>query len=424
MPTRYRYLANRASAVYFEMHLSSDLLVAQLPLPCGAILKNRIAKSAMSEQLGDRANRATPELARLYARWAAGGAGLVITGNVMVDRRALGEPRNVVLEDGRGLALIEAWAKAGTAKGTHLWMQLNHPGRQIPKFLSKEPVAPSAVRPELPGFGTPRALTGPEIDDLIARFGRSAALARQAGFTGVQIHGAHGYLVSQFLSPLTNRRTDEWGGALENRMRFLMGAYHAIRAAVGNDFPVSVKINSADFQRGGFSEEDASGVVDALAAAGVDLLEISGGTYEQPAMMLGTPKESTVAREAYFLTFAERLRGRTKVPFMVTGGFRSRAGMIDALQSGALDVVGLARPLALEPDLPARLLDESAERSAARPRRVGVKLLEGVTELSWHTLRLHRMGAGKDPDPDLSPARAAAMSVVLQGWGALRRKRG
>lgn len=399
-------------------------LGSPLTLPCGAVLKNRIAKSAMSEQLGDRKNAPTDALARLYARWAAGGAGLVITGNVMIDRSALGEPRNVVLDDERDLAALQAWAKSGTQADTHLWMQLNHPGRQTPRTLAKQPVAPSAVAVALPGFAAPRALTEDEIRDLITRFGRTAALAKQAGFTGVQIHGAHGYLVSQFLSPLVNRRTDAWGGPIANRMRFLLESYRAIRAAVGAAFPVSVKINSADFQRGGFSEDDAEAVVGALDAAGVDLIEISGGTYERPAMMLGAEKESNQRREAFFITFAERVRKSITAPLMLTGGFRSRDGMHAALASGALDVIGMARPLAVEPDLPDRLIAGTAERSLAEPRRLGITMLEGVTELSWHTMQLHRLGAGKEPDPALSPARAAAMSLVLQGWGAFRRRRG
>lgn len=403
---------------------STLTLGSPLTLPCGAVLKNRIAKSAMSEQLADRSNAPTTDLARLYARWAAGGAGLVITGNVMIDRGGLGEPRNVVLDDERDLPALRAWAQAGTQSATQLWMQLNHPGRQTPRTLAREPVAPSAVAVTLPGFGAPRALTEAEIHGLIARFARTAALAKQAGFTGVQIHGAHGYLVSQFLSPLVNRRTDRWGGPIENRMRFLLESQRAIRAAVGAAFPVSVKINSADFQRGGFSEDDAETVVHALDQAGVDLIEISGGTYERPAMMLGPEKESTQRREAFFISFAERVRRSLKAPLMLTGGFRSREGMQTALASGALDVVGMARPLAVEPDLPGRLIAGTTERSLAEPRRLGIEMLEGVTELSWHTLQLHRMGAGKEPEPTLSPARAAAMSLVLQGWGAFRRRRG
>lgn len=398
-------------------------LAAPLQLPCGAVLKNRVAKSAMSEQLADRANAPGEALARLYGTWADGGAGLLVTGNVMIDRSALGEPRNVVVDDERDLPALRAWAAAGTRGGTHLWMQLNHPGRQTPRTLARTPVAPSAVPVQLPGFAAPRALTDAEIETLTRRFATSARVAQAAGFTGVQIHGAHGYLVSQFLSPRTNVRDDRWGGSLENRMRFLRESYRRIRETVGATFPVSVKINSADFQRGGFDAADAEIVVETLAADGVDLIEISGGSYEQPAMMLGA-KESTREREAYFLAFAETIRRRITTPLMVTGGFRTRSAMIAALASGALDVVGLARPLAVEPDLPARLLDGRAERSLAAPRRLGMPTLDGVTELSWHTLQLHRMGAGEAPDPGLSPLRAAAMALVLQGWGALRRKRG
>ena len=240
-------------------------------------IKNRFFKSAMSEGLGDINNSPTEMLPRLYETWAKGGAGLLVTGNVMIDRQALGEPRNVVIEDESNLELLKRWAAAGTKNGTHLWMQINHPGKQIPKMLNKQPVAPSAV-PLGYGlesfFAVPRALNGEEIENLIDRYGITAGIAKKAGFSGVQIHGAHGYLVSQFLSSHHNQRQDEWGGSLENRMRFVLAVYKSMRTHVGVEFPVSIKLNSADFQKGGFSEEESMSVVETLADAGLDLIEV------------------------------------------------------------------------------------------------------------------------------------------------------
>jgi len=262
-----------------------------LTLPCGATLKNRIAKGAMTEGLGDPFNRATSGHVRLYRRWAEGGAGMLLTGNVQVDRRYLERPGNVAIDgeqSNEAIAALREYAKAGTANDTHLWMQISHAGRQTPALVNKEPVGPSDKALEMPGsqFGKPRALTGTEIEDVIRRFAHTATIARDTGFTGVQIHGAHGYLVSEFLSPDVNTRTDEWGGSLENRARLLLETVRAVRRAVGDDFPVSVKLNSADFQRGGFSHEDAVRVAAWLDAEKLDLLEVSGGTYEQPRSSL------------------------------------------------------------------------------------------------------------------------------------------
>lgn len=237
-------------------------------LPNGTLVKNRLVKSAMSEALGTTDNHAAPALARLYGRWADGGVGLLVTGNVMVDRRALGEPNNVALEDEGDLELLRQWAAAGTRGGTQLWMQLNHPGRQAPNGLNRETVSPSAVpfAKELQAFfATPRALEDAEIRDIIERFGRSAAIAEKAGFSGVQIHGAHGYLVSQFLSGHANQRTDEWGGDPARRRRFVLEVYREIRERTQPGFSVGIKMNSADFQKGGFTEEESLDVVRALS---------------------------------------------------------------------------------------------------------------------------------------------------------------
>ncbi len=390
-----------------------------LVLPCGTTLANRIAKSAMSEDMADPGQIPGERLWRVYERWAHSGAGLLISGNVMVDRRALGEPGNVVIEDDRAMDAFRRWAAAGQLAGAQFWVQLNHPGRQSPRFLSPEPVAPSAVGMQIPGkiFATPRELAHADIEDIVGRFGRAAAVCKSAGFTGVQVHGAHGYLVSQFLSPHTNRRNDPWGGALQNRMRFLLEIVRAIRAAVGPAFPVAVKLNSADFQRGGFSEDESMEVVSALEAEGIDLLEISGGTYEKPAVTgtLADVRASTVAREAYFLGYARRVRSRTGLPLMLTGGFRTRAGMEAAVAEGAIDVVGLARPMAQEPDFPRRVLAGTVDDSQVQPRTTGNRKLDGLLEVAWYNHQIHRMGIALDPDPKVWPW------TVLAGvaWRAL-----
>lgn len=389
--------------------MTPSALQKPLQLPSGAVLPNRIAKSAMSEALGNPNNfAATPELARLYERLGRGGAGLLITGNVMVERGGLGEPGNVVVEDTAHLEELRAWAKAAQQHGSKVWVQLNHAGRQTPRGLVADPVAPSPIGLKGTGgvFGTPRALTHAEIERIIASFARAAAVVKEAGFDGVQLHGAHGYLITQFLSPRTNHRTDVWGGSLENRMRFLMETVKAVRAAVGPAFPVGVKMNSADFQRGGFSPEDAVVVARALEAAGVDLLEVSGGNYEAPAMagngeLLATMRKSSVDREAYFLEYAKQIRAVTRVPLLLTGGLRSAAAMDAVVAAGDVDMVGIARPMAAQPDLPRQLLNGEVEAATPVKIRSPFKRVDDLMQVYWYQVQLHRMGHGLEPDPDL-----------------------
>jgi 2,4-dienoyl-CoA reductase-like NADH-dependent reductase (Old Yellow Enzyme family) len=402
---------------------TTDPLAEPLALPCGAVLPNRIAKAAMSEQLGDSRNRPTARLEELYRRWATSGSGLLITGNVMVDRRHVGEPHNVVVEDDRDLDALRRWATAAQSAGALVWPQVNHPGRQSLALAGSKPVAPSAVRTKIPGAVTPRELSGAEIEEIVARFARASAVLEAAGFDGMQVHGAHGYLVSQFLSPRANLREDDWGGTAEKRMRFLLEVVRAIRAAVSPSFAVGVKLNSADFQRGGFSQEESMLVVEALDDEGVDLLEISGGTYEAPAMV-GQMGTSTASREAYFLEYAEEVRERVKMPLMLTGGFRTAAGMRSALASGAIDVVGLGRPLAVDADGPAGILGGHRDAVRRGDKRIGVKQLDGLVDLYWHTRQLHRMGDGGDPQLREPAPVTLAAAVLGNGWRALRRKRG
>ncbi len=392
--------------------MAASPLAEPLELPNGTTLKNRLAKAAMSEQLGTKLNGPTEGLATLYETWACGGAGLLITGNVMIDRRALGEPANVVLEDDRDLELFSAWAKAAQTDGTQAVMQINHPGRQSPRVVSSEPVAPSAVALEgfAGAFAKPRALEEAEIEEIVQRFATTAELAVRAGFAGVQIHGAHGYLISQFLSPHTNRREDGWGGTPEKRRRFLFEILRKTRESIGPKATMVLKLNSADFQRGGFSEEESMDVVRELNDTGLDLLEISGGTYEEPPMSQKKPqRESTRKREAYFLEYAEKVRDIARMPLMLTGGMRSTEGMVAALASG-VDVVGLARPLSVEPDLPNRLISGEAEEALEINVQIGIKKIDDFLEVAWYQQQLMRMAKGKQPDP-----KSCRVGAVIKG---------
>lgn len=391
------------------------MLESAFSLPSGAKLKNRVAKAAMSEHLSEFDQSPGKGLVRLYERWAQGHTGLLITGNVMVDANSVESKRNVVLEAGHDLAPFRAWAAAGTRNGSHCWMQINHPGRQTPKHLNPNPVGPSAVEGvdlfrRLGAFAPPRALSVTEIETLIGRYATTAKLAQDAGFTGVQIHGAHGYLVAQFLSPLTNIRTDEWGGPIERRMRFLRQILRAVRRAVGQSFAVSVKLNSADFQVGGFSEEESMQVVQMLDQEGVDLVEISGGNYESQAMFdAGRP--TSRSREAYFLDYARQVRRVSRVPLMVTGGFRTRRIMESALEEGALDIIGMARPLASEPDLTEALLAGTVQTSQLERRSLGLKSLHSLCEGGFATFQINRMARGKEPQLSAGAYRAAATNL-------------
>jgi 2,4-dienoyl-CoA reductase-like NADH-dependent reductase (Old Yellow Enzyme family) len=396
-----------------------------IALPCGASLKNRIAKAAMTEGLADCYLRATGRHAQLYETWGKSGAGLLITGNVMVDRRHLEAPGNVAIEDRLGVRQLEAWAKAGTAQGAHLWMQINHPGRQTPNYVGLAPVSASDVKLDLGGmFNRPRALKEPEIEDIINRFGFVARVAQETGFTGVQIHAAHGYLIGQFLSPVTNRRQDHFGGTLKNRAHLLLEIVRNVRATVGPSFPISVKLNSADFQKGGFSAQDCVQVVQWLVAEGIDLLEISGGTYEQPKMFdlsgaksgyLEPQTAGTAAREAHFLVYTQQIRAVCPIPLMITGGFRTPDAMNTALGDGSVDVIGLARPFCVDPDLGHSLLEGHMAPKHERDLRLGqwrflgpqspirfIKMLNGFGQLAWYAAQIDLLAQGQAPNPDLT----------------------
>jgi 2,4-dienoyl-CoA reductase-like NADH-dependent reductase (Old Yellow Enzyme family) len=403
-------------------------------LPCGQRVKNRLVKAAMTEGLADVRNKATNRHVELYRRWAHGGAGALLTGNVQVDRRYLERAGNIVIDgpqDQGRLASLEAMAEAGSAGDTQLWMQISHAGRQTPALITSEPVGPSAVQLAIPGgrFGKPRALTEDEILNVIDRFAFAAGIARQTGFMGVQVHAAHGYLLSEFLSPRANKRDDRWGGSIENRARLLVETVRAVRSAVGPDLVVAVKLNSADFQKGGFSFEDCLAVIEMLNNEGLDLLEISGGNYEQPRLLgidglepvfAEKVRESTRAREAYFFDYAVAARRVATMPLMVTGGFRSATGMREALSGGGVDLVGLGRPLCVDPNFPKKILSGAIERApdVESGLRVGpgifgpnspfpvFKAINGFARIGWYYEQIYRLADGEEPDLTIGAMRA------------------
>ncbi len=382
-------------------------LFQPLALRNGQTVPNRIAKAAMEENMADAAHLPGAALRGLYRQWAAGGAGLILTGNVMIAADAVTGPGGVVLDAGQPLQPFRDWAAAGKAHGARLWMQINHPGRQVYAKTNPEAIAPSAVPVEMGRFSglftRPRAMTADDIARVIDQFATTAALAEKAGFDGVEIHAAHGYLLSQFLSPLTNRRDDDWGGSLENRARILIEIIRATRARVSPGFGVGVKLNSADFQKGGFDARDAAAVVRLLNREAVDLVEISGGSYESPAMH-GRPQHaakraSTRKREAYFLDFARDIVAVADMPVMVTGGILSRAAAEDALapEDGRAGVamVGLARALAYAPDLPNRW--RQREEVVELPGVSWKSSLASLATMALTKLQLQRMGRGRGP---------------------------
>lgn len=387
--------------------MTTSRLFEPLTLPNGAILKNRLAKAATEESLAAYGQLPDTKLHTLYQRWAKGGPGLLITGNVMVSPSAMSGPGSVVLQEGTDLEPFKKWAKAGRSDGTQFWIQINHPGRQMLSALGEETVSASAVSVEIPGlskaFSQPRALEENEIQDIITRFATSAAMAEEAGFTGVQIHAAHGYLVNQFLSPLTNHRTDQWGGSLENRARLLFEIVKAVKASVSEEFCVTVKLNSADFQKGGFEKEDAKWVVEELGDLSVDLVEISGGSYESPAMQ-GRAEDgtSTQRREAYFVEFAREVAAIAEMPIMVTGGIRSRAVAEDAITMSTggigVSVLGIARALAFEPNLVnnwkvGKTLEVDIPNVVWKNKR-----LAGLASMMLAYEQLDRIAVGKSPN--------------------------
>lgn len=381
-------------------------LFEPLTLPNGAVLPNRIAKAAMEENLAAEGHLPGELLLGLYRQWAAGGVGMILTGNVMIDHMAMTGPGGVALEAETPLEPFEAWAKAGKSHGAAMWMQINHPGRQVWSAMNGKALAPSAVQVDLGKqssmMAQPKAMTEDEIQDVIQRFVITTTRAIEAGFDGVQIHAAHGYLLAQFLSPISNKRDDQWGGSLENRARLLYAVVKAVKAALPKHAAVSVKINSADFQRGGFEPEDAEQVVLELAKLGVDLIELSGGSYESPAMQGRTADGRTLAREAYFLEFAEKIAKVCSVPLMTTGGIRRKPVAEQVLDAG-VSMVGIATALSYQPDLPKQWRDNPNASVVLPEISWKNKNIAAMAQMAIVKQQFVRMGKGQTPAAKPSP---------------------
>jgi 2,4-dienoyl-CoA reductase-like NADH-dependent reductase (Old Yellow Enzyme family) len=393
-------------------------LCTPLTLPNHTVLPNRIAKAAMEENMCDDDHAPSDALLRLYQAWAQGGVGLILTGNVMVDRRAMTGPGGVVLEDDRHMERFKQWAQVARSGGAQVWMQISHPGRQMMAALGQETWSASAVPLDMGNlsnkFSVPKAMSVADIEEIQGRFVRTAQLAEQAGFNGVQIHGAHGYLLSQFLSPITNQRQDAWGGAIENRARLLVDIVKGVRAAVAPGFAVAVKLNSADFQRGGFSPEDAQQVVQMLNALQVDVVELSGGSYEAPAMQGQARDGRTLAREAYFLEFAQNMIHVARMPLMVTGGIRRKAVAENVVASGVA-LVGIATALAIDPALPQAWRTGQDVQPALTPIAWKNKTMASLATMARVKYQLKRVSQGKSTRPAISPLWALVSQQVMTG---------
>ncbi|MCG7205379.1 NADH:flavin oxidoreductase/NADH oxidase family protein [Streptomyces arenae] len=400
-------------------------LFSPLSLRSGQVLNNRIAKAAMEENMAGAGQLPDKELIGLYRRWAKGGTGLLITGNVMVHAEALTGPAGVVLDEAAPLEPFIEWAEAAKAGGAAIWMQINHPGRQIGSDMPGVVWGPSAVAVDLgkhsSRFGKPVAMTPEQIQATVTRYAVTAQRAEQAGFDGVEVHAAHGYLLSQFLSPLVNKRTDQWGGSLENRARMLLDVVRAVRAAVSPSFAVAVKLNSADFQRGGFDADDARQVIEMLAPLGVDLVELSGGSYESPAMSGRAADARTQAREAYFLDLAKDLVRTSPLPLMLTGGITRRETADRVLDSGVA-IIGMGTALAVTPDLPDRWRHGREADDQLRPVTWSDKALASAAGMAQVRHQMRRIARGSRPTPDTHPA-IALISEQRKQRRALRRYR-
>ena len=403
--------------------MTENLLFTPITLPNGTTIKNRFFKSAMSEGMGTRDFQPKKNIATLYKRWAEGGTGLIITGNIMVDPKGTAEPGNIVFDKNSNMEILKNWAKQGQQHGAKVMVQLNHPGKQVPKTIAKETVAPSTI-PLGNGlnklFSTPRALTTSEVEELVQKFVTSAKVAKEAGFSGVQIHAAHGYLISQFLSPHDNRRTDKYGGSLENRMRFLKEIYLGMREELGKDFTIGIKINSTDFKEDGLTEEDSLKTIIELANLGLDFVEISGGTYERPAMMGATSKSTN---QVFFAEYSKKLKQKIEIPVFVTGGIRSINAMNTLLNDNTTDFIGIARPLTIDPNIPNKIKQGTYTIVETTRVSTGVKKLDKIfgslLGIVYYQVLMQNIAKGKEPKATKNAWPSLIQAVYNQGLAVL-----
>jgi 2,4-dienoyl-CoA reductase-like NADH-dependent reductase (Old Yellow Enzyme family) len=325
-------------------------------------LSNRLVRSATAERMADADGRPRPQLSALYEELARGGVGLIITGHMYVHPSGKAHPEMTGIHSDDSLPALATLANAVHRAGGRVVVQINHGGMQCSQETVPQTIAPSAVA--APFLERPAREVAPdEIALLIQAYGQAARRAQEAGFDGVQIHGAHGYLIGQFLSPFVNHRTDEWGGDVEGRMRFLRAVCHTVREQVGPDYPVLIKLGMMDGVEGGLTPKMGVQVVAALEEMGLDGVEISGGIGGGRNLNTRTGIRSE-ADEAYFRPLAQQARPATRLPIMLVGGFRSRRVMEEVLDAGDADFISLCRPLICEPDLPNRLRTGLQDRSA------------------------------------------------------------
>ncbi|MGB1237169.1 MAG: hypothetical protein ACPG4U_03090 [Pseudomonadales bacterium] len=371
--------------------MPANLLNQPLTLPCGAVLKNRLFKAAMSDALGDGAGNATQAQAALYEQWARGGIALSIIGEVQVDPKYPERPGNLVLDSSRDLGALRQLTQRATTDNTHIWAQLGHAGALAHKPVS-EPAGPSAL--DLAELKS-RALSLTEIAALPGQFAAAAVLARECGFSGVQIHAAHGFLLGQFLSPLFNHRSDRYAGSIEARYRLIGEIITAVRSAVGSDFPIGIKLNSSDLLEGGLQQHEALDVIKLLAKSSVDLIEISGGTYFPGAVA----SSDSAAHEVYFSEFARKAKTLTQIPIALTGGIKTLHSAQQTITQSA-DMLGLARALVLSPQLAHHWLNNEA----INPRfpRFDTPAAGAVT--AWYSMQIAALAEGKHLDIDAASA--------------------
>lgn len=322
----------------------------------GMSLQNRLVRSATWEGMADDAGKVPERLVTLYRDLARGGVGLIISSYVFVRRDGRQFATQLGAHADAMIPELAKLAEAVHAEGGKLVAQLVHCGGQSSRRAidGAQPAAPSAV--ESPGYSElPRELTSREIEELVMAFAAAAGRVKAAGLDGVQLHGAHGYLISAFLSPARNQRTDGWGGSLEHRARFCLEVYREVRERVGEGFPVLIKLNGRDFLEGSTTEEDSTYLAAELASLGLDAVEVSGGTPGSGKLGASRVEIETEADEAYFLPQARAVRqAAPALPLMLVGGLRSLERIEALLAEGAADYFSLARPLIREPDLPAR----------------------------------------------------------------------
>ncbi|KAF4440219.1 hypothetical protein F53441_12361 [Fusarium austroafricanum] len=386
-----------------------------LQLRCGLVLKNRLIKTAMSEKMAEDLLPSSNH-ERVYKRWAQGGWAALITGNIMVSDQYLGSNEDVAVT-GSSSALLKKWSTWTAATqdpNCHMIAQLNHPGRQSPigagkRSLFSKTIAPSAIPINLGDnivaklirmlvFGTPKAMTSHDIDAVIAQFTQAARLAFKAGFQGVEVHAAHGFLLSQFISSRSNQRDDEFGGSTENRIELVLRIIRSIRKEVPKSFCAGVKINSADFrdEKGMF---DMLRHIELIQKEDIDYINLSGGSYEDPQMMStgsslksSSTKARSSIREGFFLRTSQEIHSRfPELTLIVSGGFRSRNGVNGALDSGACDLIGVGRPAVKYPNLPAQIMFNGNINDTEA--RFDVEAAPGA---GWLASKVRSVGAGAE----------------------------